>query len=322
MANLNQFSVYLYGWGKRPPTIKDLMGITRRLDRLGYYSIGFPHHMALPPAPLFDDFGNRYLLDPLPVLPALAAVTRNIRLGIHSLILPLYPPYHWAKTLATLDVISGGRLIPGMCMGWNEADFRVMGADHKHRARITDEQLEVITRLWTEDEVTFKGRFYDLEKVTLEPKPVQKPYPPIWYGGGLPSIPRAVKYAKYILPAPMPAQEIEKEWRAPLKKANEESGSSTGLSLLNFVAVVDDESKVKTQVVPRLEKCMRLTATGVRPEEMAIVGTPETCAQRVREFQEAGVSHFLLDFNFRGTASFGYLRRQVDLFAERVVPLI
>ncbi len=322
MSVLDQFSVYLYGWGKRPPTLKDLVGITRRLDRLGFYSIGFPYHMTMPPGALFEDFPNRYLLDPLAVLPALAAATRNIRLGVHSLILPLLPPYFWAKYLSTLDVMSGGRLIPGVCMGWNDADFRMVGADHKRRARITDEQLEIITRLWTEDEVSHKGRFYELEGVTLDPKPVQKPYPPIWYGGGLPSIPRAARYARYILPPAEPVQEIEGEWAPRLKDENRRMGSSTELAMMNFVAVVDGEAELEAQVIPRLRQCMRLTATGVKPGEMAICGTPEMCAQRIKEFQRAGVAHFLLDFNYRGTASLQLLRRQVDLFVERVAPLL
>ena len=324
MADMSRFSAYIYGWGATPPTLDSLTDVVQQLDRLGFYSAGFPHHMTLPHAPMFDRFSSHHLFDPLALLPALFAVTRNLRLGIHSLILPVLPPYFWAKNLSTIDVISGGRLIPGMCMGWSPGDFHMAGAEehHRRRARVTDEQMELITRLWTEDRVTHNGRYYRLEDVTLDPKPAQKPYPPIWYGGGLPSIPRAAKYATHILPAPMPAEETREQWAPAIEAENERTGASLKISLMNFVAIVDDESKVPTDVVPRLRECIRLTATGVQPEDMTIVGTPESCAERVRAFLDAGVDHLLLDFSYRGSASREYQREQIQRFAEEVAPLV
>ena len=117
MGDISRFSAYLYGWGATPPTLDSLSDVVKKLDRLGFYSAGFPYHMTLPHAPMFDQFSSHHLFDPLALLPSLFAVTNNLRLGIHSLILPLLPPYFWAKNLSTIDVISGGRLIPGMCMG-------------------------------------------------------------------------------------------------------------------------------------------------------------------------------------------------------------
>ena len=324
MADLSRFSAYLYCWGATPPTIESLSTNVKQLDELGFYSAGFPYHMTLPHAPMFGQFGNTHLFDPLAVLPALFAVTRNLRLGVHSIILPLLPPYYWAKNLSTIDVISGGRLIPGMCMGWSPGDFSMTGADahHKRRARVTDEQMDVITRLWTEDDVTHEGRYYQLSNVTLSPKPAQKPYPQIWYGGGIPSIPRAARYATHILPPPMPVDDVREQWAPALEAENQRTGASLKISLMNFVAIVDDESRVESDVVPRLRECIRLTESGVKPEEMAIVGSPETCAQRLRAFMDAGVDHFLLDFSYRGSAPDSYAREQVQRFAEEVAPLV
>ena len=324
MGDISRFSAYLYGWGATPPTLDSLSDVVKQLDRLGFYSAGFPYHMTLPHAPMFDQFSSHHLFDPLALLPSLFAVTNNLRLGIHSLILPLLPPYFWAKNLSTIDVISGGRLIPGMCMGWSPGDFKMAGVEehHKRRARVTDEQMEVITRLWTEDGVNHDGKYYRLSGVTLDPKPVQKPYPPIWYGGGIPSIPRAARYATHILPAPMPVEEIREQWMPAIEEENQRTGSSLKISLMNFVAIVDDESKVESEVVPRLRECIRLTATGVKPEDMTIVGSPETCAARVRGFLDAGVDHLLLDFSYRGSASAEYAREQIERFAEEVVPLV
>ncbi len=280
--------------------------------------------MTLPHAPMFDRFSSHHLFDPLALLPALFAVTKNLRLGIHSLILPLLPPYFWAKNLSTIDVISGGRLIPGMCMGWSPGDFQMAGVQehHRRRARMTDEQMEVITRLWTEDEVDHEGRYYRLSGVTLDPKPAQKPYPPIWYGGGLPSIPRAARHSTHILPPPMPVHEVREQWMPAIEEENERTGSSLKISLMNFVAIVDDEDNVDREVVPRLRECIRLTESGVKPEDMAIVGSPETCAARLRAFLDAGVDHFLLDFSYRGLAPAGYMREQIERFAAEVAPLV
>ena len=108
MGDISRFSAYLYGWGATPPTLDSLSDVVKQLDRLGYYSAGFPYHMTLPHAPMFDRFSSPHLFDPLALLPSLFAVTQNLRLGIHSLILPLLPPYFWAKNLSTIDVISGG----------------------------------------------------------------------------------------------------------------------------------------------------------------------------------------------------------------------
>ena len=324
MADMSRFSAYIYGWGATPPTLDSLTDVVQQLDRLGFYSAGFPYHMTLPHAPMFDRFNNHHLFDPLALLPALFAATKDLRLGIHSLILPVLPPYFWAKNLSTIDVISGGRLIPGMCMGWSPGDFQMAGAEehHRRRARVTDEQMEIITRLWTEDGITHHGRYYQLEDVTLDPKPAQKPYPPIWYGGGLPSIPRAARYATHILPAPMPVEEIKEQWRPAIEAENERTGSSLKISLMNFVAIVDDESKIETEVTPQLRQCIRLTATGVQPEEMTIVGSPEMCAEKVRAFLDAGVDHLLLDFSYRGSAPAEYAREQIHRFAEEVAPLV
>jgi len=118
------------------------------------------------------------------LLSALAGVTERIRLGSMILVLPLHNPVYLAKAWATLDVLSGGRTIFGLGAGWNLQEFALIGVSHKQRGARLDEYLEIIRALWAGNRVTYRGRFYQFEDVSLEPKPLQQPRPPIWIGGG------------------------------------------------------------------------------------------------------------------------------------------
>ncbi len=123
-------------------------------------------------------------LEPMSLLSALAGVTERIRLGSMILVLPLHNPVYLAKAWATLDVLSGGRTIFGLGAGWNQQEFALIGVPHKQRGARLDEYLEIIRALWAGDRVTYRGRFYQFEDVSLEPKLLQQPSPPIWIGGG------------------------------------------------------------------------------------------------------------------------------------------
>ncbi len=123
-------------------------------------------------------------LEPISLLSALAGVTERIRLGTMILVLPLQNPVYVAKAWATLDVLSGGRTIFGVGAGWNEQEFALIGIPRKERGARFDEYLEIIEALWADNLVTYRGRFYRFENISLEPKPVQLPRPPIWLGGG------------------------------------------------------------------------------------------------------------------------------------------
>jgi probable F420-dependent oxidoreductase len=123
------------------------------------------------------------VLEPLTTLAAVAARTKRIKFGPSVLVLPFRAPVVVAKELATIDYLSGGRLLPAVGVGVElPREFEAAGVPFKERGRRTDEAIGIIRRLWLEDEVTFHGEFYRLERVTVLPKPVQTP-PPIWIGG-------------------------------------------------------------------------------------------------------------------------------------------
>ena len=123
-------------------------------------------------------------LEPVSLLSALAGVTRTIRLGTLVIVLPFRDPVAFAKEWATLDLLSGGRSILGVGVGWNKEEFAALRIPIKERGRRMNEMLEAITALWAGDDVSYEGTYYQFEHLTVEPKPVQKPHPPIWIGGG------------------------------------------------------------------------------------------------------------------------------------------
>jgi len=124
------------------------------------------------------------MLDPLAVLPWLAAVTERISIGTSVIILPYRSPLPVAKLLASVDVLSGGRLIFGAGIGWMEQEFAALGVPIRERASRTDEALALIERVWTDEHPELETRRYRLHAVKASPLPLQKPRPPIWIGGG------------------------------------------------------------------------------------------------------------------------------------------
>jgi probable F420-dependent oxidoreductase len=175
-----KFGLRLPTFAGSPPAGLHTMGAyLRRAEQLGFEAAVTVDRL-LTTSPL-------YLcswLEPITLLSALAGVTERIRLGTMILVLPLQNPVHVAKAWATLDLLSGGRTIFGVGAGWNEQEFALIGVPRTERGARLDEYLEIIQALWAGDRVTYRGRFSRFENISLQPKPVQQPRPPIWLGGG------------------------------------------------------------------------------------------------------------------------------------------
>ena len=106
-----------------------------------------------------------------------------MRLGTSVVVLPYHHPIALAKALATVDVLSNGRLLLGVAGGWLREEFELLGVPFAERGARTDEYLALIKRLWTDERVSFRGRFFSLDEAACFPKPVQRPHPPVWIGG-------------------------------------------------------------------------------------------------------------------------------------------
>ena len=166
--------------------------LAREAEGRGFHSLYIPEHTHIPtsrrtPAPTGDEvLGEEYLrsLDPYVALGAAAAVTERIRLGTGIALVAQHDPITLAKELATLDLLSQGRLVLGIGYGWNREEMENHGIDVKRRRALVREQVLAMQALWSHDVAEFHGEFVNFEPSWQWPKPVQEPRPPILIGGG------------------------------------------------------------------------------------------------------------------------------------------
>ena len=169
--------------------------IASTAEAAGFESVWTGEHVVLPdpqapPSPAPPHFP---MLDPAVALAFLAGQTRTLRLATGIVILPQRNPLVLAKELASVDVVSGGRLIFGLGAGYLEAEFDALGVPFDDRGPRTSEAIEVLRTLWTEDSPRFEGRFWSFSGIRAMPRPVQRPHPPILVGGhSKPAFRRAV----------------------------------------------------------------------------------------------------------------------------------
>jgi probable F420-dependent oxidoreductase len=176
-----RFGLRLPSFALGPETASlDAMGAyLRRAEDLGFGSaLLIDHLLTAPPAYRVT------WLEPITLLAALSGVTRTMRLGTLVLVLPFRDPVLLAKEWATLDVLSGGRTILGVGVGWHEGEFEALRIPRRERGRRMDELLDALTVLWSGEPASHRGRYYAFEDLVIEPQPVQRPHPPIWIGGG------------------------------------------------------------------------------------------------------------------------------------------
>ena len=181
-----------------PAAIKTLLAKAEDLG-LGYVSV--PDHIVIPreiaPVYPYSDTGeppfpaNGACLEQLTLMSYIAAVTTKIRILSSVMVVPHRNPVHTAKTIATIDVLSGGRVTIGCGAGWMEEEFAAIGTEpFNERGKVTDEYLRIFKELWTADSPSFQGTYNSFKDVKFEPKPVQKPHPPLWIGGESPAAKR------------------------------------------------------------------------------------------------------------------------------------
>ena len=165
----------------------------RRAEERDFHSIWIPEHVVM-----FEEHASRYPysedgrigggpslapLEPLTGLAFMAACTDKIRLGTGIVIVPQRNPVYTAKQVADVDVLSRGRLNFGIGVGWLAEEFEALGVPFEHRGARSDEYIAVMKALWTQETSNYEGRFHSLKNVVQNPKPVQKPHPPIYVGG-------------------------------------------------------------------------------------------------------------------------------------------
>ena len=170
-------------------TAEAISTIAQRAEALGYDSVWTVERLLWPVKPQTPYAASpdgslpepyKYVLDPLDALTFAAAHTKKLALGTSVLDIPYYNPLMLARRLTTIDLLSNGRLRVGLGLGWSKDEMDAVGADMKHRGARADEFLQVLKAVWTTNPVEFHGKFFQVPKSYIGPKPRQKPHPPIY----------------------------------------------------------------------------------------------------------------------------------------------
>jgi probable F420-dependent oxidoreductase len=259
--------------------------VTDEAEHLGYESVWLPEHLVLPTrmsrsphpdeehppvpptTPVFDAFTY---------LGFLAGRTQHLRLGTHVYNLGLRHPFTSARSVQTLDVLSGGRVEFGIGASWLEEEWRAVGLDFASRGRRVDEAIDVCKRLWTESEVAHNGEFFRFDPVAFEPKPVQQPWPPILVGG---------------------------ESQAALRRAAREGDGWIGMG------------HTFESAAPQIERLRQLRREHGRETALfqICLGGPVADADDVRRWEELGVTRLIVSPWRRSPEAVDGLRRFADL---------
>lgn len=328
---VKDFSLLACQWGYPPASHLELIEVAKHADELGFHSFGLPH------VPIFGKnqdskmllgIGGEfaYQLDPHALVPVLLHETKRMRVGFNILLTPLIHPFHWAKLIASLDVMSGGRALAGFGLGVSRpendppntvAALDKLGTSTRVRGKTADESLEVMNRLWSDREpITFEGKFWTLNDVAIAPQSARQPRPEVWWAGmSKQSIERAARHADVLEITWQPEKTI-REFIAPsLKEANEKYGGRAKLADLVIVEVLDyNPTEAEIQ--------RKYWSPDYNGEDVNIAGTPERCAEQIIRLRDAGVEHFCLDLHAHGIDPITRMHEQMERWANEVVPLL
>jgi probable F420-dependent oxidoreductase len=257
-------------------------------------------------------------LESMSFLAAVAGRTKCLKFGNSVLVLPLRNPTLLAKEIATLDFISGGRVLPAVGLGTGDpVEFEACGVSIKERAARTDEAIVLMRKLWTEDSVTFHGRYFHATNVHLEPRPVSSPCPPIWIGGRTDSAYRRTgRLGDGWLGSSMTPGEV-KLTKETIQKYASEAGRTVpedhfGVILPFYIGKNHDEALTRaTEHAPQHRPEVRL-------QDYGAFGTPEDIIQRVMEFVSAGATKFVM----RAACAPSETLSQTELVARDVIQVL
>jgi probable F420-dependent oxidoreductase len=252
-------------------------------------------------------------LEPLTILGAAAGATQKIRLGTSVLLAGLRHPALLAKAVATLDFISNGRITLGVGFGSRESDFSAIEVPWEGRGSRAVEGVQLMKRLWTEENVTHKGRFFNVQNLTLGPRPIQKPIP-IWTGGSAEvALKRAGTWANGFICGSSAIPDFSSTWEkvAQYARAVGRDPKEIEKAGLTFIAVNDDKSRAVETIAAYVQRYYGRSRGDL--ENTCVVGSPTACAERIQAFFSRGLDTLII-----GVADPD--PRQLDLFGEKVLP--
>ena len=276
-----------FGPGAHPQALKSWVQLA---EALGYHLIMTSDHIAVTP-----DVQSRYpapFYEPLSTLGWLAGITQRIQIGTTVIILPYRSVLETARACACVDQLSGGRFILGVGIGWAQQEFQALGVPYHQRGAMTNEYLEALRLLWSQDVATFEGKFVSFKEVNTAPRPVQSPAPPIWVGGPSDAaLRRAVLWGDAWHPI-----RIRTDWLR-----------ETGIPRLKEIA--EREGRPMPAVCPRIR--LRLTETP-RPDDDRVAGegSLDQVHRDLAELEEMGCSYVVLEITLTTRRPCGVMRRR------------
>jgi probable F420-dependent oxidoreductase len=283
-----------------------IVQVAQRAEEVGFDSVWVLDRLLWPLKPSAKYPGTpdgrlpkemQTVYDPLTVLTFVAASTQKVQLGTSVLVAPYRNPVILAKIGATLDQLSGGRFIFGVGVGWNADEFTAVGQPVNKRGRMTDEYLQVVKTLWTTDEPHFAGKFFHVPAGIFQPKPLQKPHPPIWIGGSVrATLRRVVKYGTGWHPTTR---------LSPTAMANE-------------LAVLREEAERAGRDPAEIELSLRWNAFPRLTEKAQIKKVVDT----LEEYNKLGVTHVLCEMNIPTQQPLAVMLETIEQIATDVIPAL
>lgn len=283
--------------------------LARESERLGYHSLWLGDHLAKGT--------GEYRLECWTVLSALSALTEKIRLGPLVLSSQFRYPSVLAKMAATLDVIAGGRLEFGIGAGWHEGEHLAYGIPFPKpviRVEMLSEAVEIIKRMWTEEKPSFKGKHYRIKDALCEPKPLQKPHPPMTIGGGRKHLLKVVAKHADRWDSHGSIDDYRRKLRILQKYCSEIGRDFDTIEKSHFsylVSIYNDEEELLHDMKKLYERELKRDVKDIYQKrvvpttfkdwfkdvrERSFLGTPEQCVTRIRRHIDLGVTYFMLRF--------------------------
>ncbi len=301
-----------------------------RAEDLGFDSVWMEEHHAVT---------NHYWPSPLTVLGGFATRTSQMLLGTDIVVAAFYHPVRLAEDVTLLDVMSNGRFVLGIAIGYKPDEFALYGTELEKRGARFEEQLAIMTALWTQDRVDVKGRYYTVEG-RLEPKPVTKPHPPVWIGGwGDITLRRAAALADNWIPGPTADLQrlvAGKTQFLENRRAGGRRAAITEWPLTRDVIIADTDKKARELAEEHIMVAYRREYAGgwrhpfidasiatdldKLMEDRFIIGGPDQCIAKIRRFVEAyGMTHLICRTFFPGMPH-AHIMRGLELLAREVMP--
>ena len=282
-----------------------------------------------------------FLPSPLIVATAVAARTRRLNVGTSVILLPLHHPVRVAEDVITLDLVSRGRVILGVGIGYQAADFAAFGVPMEHRVTLFEEAVEILRRCWTGEPFSFKGAHYTLDSVQVRPRPFQQPSPPLWFGASVPAAARrAGRLADGFVGTPSTSLANATRLVRTYKEAAREAGRPARVVLMRDAWVATTRAEAEAVYGPevmaayryywqhRLAEFRNIPADteftlGTLAPDRLILGEPETCVREFHRWQEAtGADYCLLRLRHAHSGGPPHARilEAIRLFGDKVLP--